>query len=108
MTLKTQVMSLTIDGQSTTFSGADFQEINVNSGGSVGLITWGERVGYDNVVFRDLTGIFNDGFEGLGEGAVCTEDSQCAGGLLCCYPCGIPGCENQCTVPVNNSCLLVP
>lgn len=58
-----QVMSLTIGTESTTFTGVDFQEININSGGSIGLITWGERVGYDNVVFRDLSAIFSDGFE---------------------------------------------
>ena len=58
-----QVMSLTVGDQSATFTGADFQEINVNSGGSIGLITWGERVGYDNVVFKDLSAIFSDGFE---------------------------------------------
>lgn len=104
----TQVISLTIDDLTTTFTGADFQEININSGGSVGLITWGERVGYDNVVFKDMSDIFSDGFEGLGEGSVCTEDSQCASGLLCCYPCGIAGCENQCSVPVDGSCLAVP
>ena len=60
-----QVMSLTIGTQSVTFTGADFQEININSGGSIGLITWGERVGYDNVVFIDLSAIFSDGFEDL-------------------------------------------
>lgn len=52
--------------------------------------------------------IFSDGFEGLGEGSVCTENSQCASGLLCCYPCGIAGCENQCTVPVNEICPAYP
>lgn len=103
-----QVMSLMIDGQSTTFSGVDFQEININSGGSIGLITWGERVGYDNVVFKNLSAIFSDSFEGFSAGSVCTEHAQCASGLLCCYPCGIPGCENQCTVPVEESCPVFP
>lgn len=50
-----QMVSLTVGGNSTTFTGVDYQEININSGGSVGLITWGERVGYDNVVLTDLT-----------------------------------------------------
>jgi len=103
-----QVMSLTIDNQSTTFTGVDFQEININSGGSIGLITWGERVGYDNVVFKNLSPIFSDGFESLSEGMVCTENAQCESGLLCCYPCGIAGCENQCTVPVGESCPAFP
>ena len=61
----TQVMSLTIGTQSATFTGVDFEEININSGGSIGLITWGERVGYDNVVFKDLSAIFKDSFEDL-------------------------------------------
>ena len=101
-------ISLMVDGESITFSGADYQEINVNSGGSIGLITWGERVGYDNVVFKDLSTIFSDSFESLSEGSVCTENEQCASGLLCCYPCGIPGCENQCTVPADESCPVFP
>ncbi len=63
-----QVMSLTIGDQSATFTGVDFQEININSGGSIGLITWGERVGYDNVVFKDLSAIFKDSFEDLLKG----------------------------------------
>ena len=52
--------------------------------------------------------LFVDGFEGLREGSVCTENAQCVRGLLCCYPCGISGCENQCTVPVEESCPLFP
>jgi len=37
--------------------------------------------------------------EGLPAGAVCESDAECAEGLLCCYPCGIAGCPNRCTVP---------
>lgn len=50
-----QIMTLSLDGLTTTFTGADFLETNLNSGGALGLITWGERVGYDNVVLRDLS-----------------------------------------------------
>jgi hypothetical protein len=32
----------------------------------------------------------------------CASDADCAGGELCCYPCGIPGCSNACT-PVSGS-----
>jgi hypothetical protein len=34
----------------------------------------------------------------------------CAPGLLCCYPCGIPGCQNQCMQPDPNTnmCPLFP
>jgi hypothetical protein len=39
----------------------------------------------------------------------CTDQFQCPGGLLCCYPCGIPGCQNRCTPPANNGhCPLIP
>ena len=33
------------------------------------------------------------------ESSVCKEDLQCPPGLKCCYPCGIPGCENRCAQP---------
>lgn len=37
---------------------------------------------------------------GLGEGEVCQDQPDaCAPGLLCCYPCGIPDCENKCIKP---------
>jgi hypothetical protein len=32
----------------------------------------------------------------------CTSNSQCPRGQLCCYPCGIPGCQNQCMAPAPN------
>jgi len=50
-----QKMTLTLDALSVMFTGTDFAEINIQSGGSIGLITWGERVGYDNVVVKDLS-----------------------------------------------------
>lgn len=40
--------------------------------------------------------------EGLPEGAVCEADAECAEGLLCCYPCGIAGCPDRCTVPCGD------
>jgi hypothetical protein len=33
------------------------------------------------------------------EPGACTMDTDCPGGQLCCYPCGIPGCTNRCTDP---------
>lgn len=34
----------------------------------------------------------------LEEGDLCGGDlGECGRGLSCCYPCGIPGCENVCT-----------
>jgi hypothetical protein len=39
----------------------------------------------------------------LGEGEECGADveGECAPDLLCCYPCGIPGCHHVCTVPCD-------
>ena len=70
-----------------------------------------------NLVFAP---IFADDFEsgdtrtwstsaGLSEGSVCATDAQCATGLLCCYPCGIQGCDNVCSVPQpGGGCFMYP
>lgn len=50
-----QEMILTIDGVSTTYTGTQFQQLNQNTSGAIGLINTGERVSYDNVVVRDFT-----------------------------------------------------
>jgi hypothetical protein len=34
-----------------------------------------------------------------GSGAACQGDNDCQNGLKCCYPCGTPGCTNQCMKP---------
>ena len=39
--------------------------------------------------------------------------STCATGLVCCYPCGIPGCQNKCAAPCSGpgcagGCPIVP
>lgn len=64
--------------------------------------------GIDN----DCNGLVDDacGGGGLGEGEVCTPDPDpCAPGLLCCYPCGVPGCEFRCSQPApGGGCLLPP
>lgn len=42
-------------------------------------------------------------------GETCKLDGECQGGLKCCYPCGIDGCDNQCTVPeANGECPALP
>lgn len=42
-------------------------------------------------------------------GKACQNDSECAKGLKCCYPCGIPGCQNECMVPMpNGMCPMFP
>jgi hypothetical protein len=39
----------------------------------------------------------------------CTSNDQCPSGLLCCYPCGIPGCANACLRPAaDGNCPLFP
>jgi hypothetical protein len=38
----------------------------------------------------------------------CVTNADCAAGTLCCYPCGIPGCKNQCLTPMNGMCPLFP
>jgi hypothetical protein len=46
---------------------------------------------------------------GLEAGAHCSDDSQCAAGLKCCYPCGIMGCSNECITPTaSGTCPLFP
>ena len=46
---------------------------------------------------------------GLEAGAHCSSDLECATGLKCCYPCGIPGCSNECIPPgPSGDCPLFP
>lgn len=33
--------------------------------------------------------------QGAGTGP-CSSDAECGAGRMCCYPCGIEGCENVC------------
>lgn len=46
----TRTMMTSMAGYSTSFSGLDFDRINQNSGGGIGLISWGDNISYDNVV----------------------------------------------------------
>jgi hypothetical protein len=47
--------------------------------------------------------------QGLEAGAPCTMDSECSTGLKCCYPCGIPGCHNECIQPLaSGACPMFP
>jgi len=42
-------------------------------------------------------------------GQMCASDAECTGGLKCCYPCGIPGCVNECTISdAGGLCPLFP
>lgn len=53
-----QIMTISLNSVSQTFSGADFLSVNTTGFGShlgIGMMTWGERVSYDNVVVRDFS-----------------------------------------------------
>jgi hypothetical protein len=39
---------------------------------------------------------------------VCTTSADCPAGQLCCYPCGIDGCDWICMTPVRNRCPFFP
>ncbi|HEV3189368.1 MAG TPA: hypothetical protein VGY54_02665 [Polyangiaceae bacterium] len=48
---------------------------------------------------------------GAGDGAPgtqCGAAAECMAGLLCCYPCGVAGCHNQCMAPVQGRCPMIP
>jgi hypothetical protein len=39
----------------------------------------------------------------------CTTNADCPSGEICCYPCGIDGCEKACTTPWRgNRCPPIP
>jgi hypothetical protein len=44
-----------------------------------------------------------------GAGTACQSDNECQPGLKCCYPCGIPGCQNSCMAPdPSGQCPMFP
>jgi hypothetical protein len=53
----TQQMTVSLNGVSVTYGGLAFDAANSASGigGGLGVISWGERVSYDNVVVTDYT-----------------------------------------------------
>ena len=51
----TRTMTTTLNSFSQTFTGVDFDAINRNSGGKIGLISWQDHQYYDNVVLTDLS-----------------------------------------------------
>lgn len=64
----------------------------------------------DIIVTPDATSETGGGAQ-VGEPCMSVED--CAAGLACCYPCGIPGCKNKCQVPCTgpgcpNGCMAIP
>lgn len=52
-----QSMTVSLDNTSATYTGANFGIANLASGvgGSLGVVSWGERVTYDNLVMTDFT-----------------------------------------------------
>jgi hypothetical protein len=73
-----------------------------------------DRQRYCNVCSANMVGVdTSNGTECStgdgGAGTLCGSDFECAPGLKCCYPCGIPGCENQCMTPApDGHCPLFP
>jgi len=51
-----KIMTVALDGASEVFTGAQFDIANnlIGPGGQLGVISWGERVTYDNVVVTDF------------------------------------------------------
>ncbi len=37
------------------------------------------------------------------EGETCGSDVECQSGLKCCYPCGQPGCDDECSSMLDNN-----
>lgn len=48
-----RIMKVNLDNFSNTFTGANFDEINKNSGGGIGLISGKDNITYDNVVLKN-------------------------------------------------------
>jgi hypothetical protein len=48
--------------------------------------------------------------DGGAAGTQCLDDTECADGLKCCYPCGVPDCFNQCMEPdmMTGDCPMFP
>ncbi|MBI5440570.1 MAG: hypothetical protein HY900_05080 [Deltaproteobacteria bacterium] len=42
-------MTVSLDGYAVMFTGADFDLINQNTGGGIGLMSWSDDLTYDNV-----------------------------------------------------------
>lgn len=64
---------------------------------------------YCNVCEANSQGIDTSDDKSCMAGNPCATDQECAPGLKCCYPCGIPGCTNQCTVPTaSGECPMYP
>jgi hypothetical protein len=38
----------------------------------------------------------------------CASSADCPSGQLCCYPCGIDGCNRVCMKPMNGHCPFFP
>ena len=50
-------MTVTLGANSTTFTGTNFDNINQNTGGGIGLITWNDHITFDNVLLSTPTAV---------------------------------------------------
>ena len=80
--------------------------------GSLGLAGCGDDDGGDAMDAATTDASTVDGGAGRQSGETCGQSAsgaRCASGLMCCYPCGIPGCEFRCEpVPPHGACLPRP
>jgi len=56
--------------------------------------------------FPNCWGVCVKSSGGVGDpcGPSLASSPDCNPGLLCCYPCGVAGCDNVCTVPIDGQC----
>jgi len=47
-------MTISLNNNSITYTGSTFDQVSSNQGGQIGLVTWGERIQYDNVVLSTV------------------------------------------------------
>jgi hypothetical protein len=64
---------------------------------------------YCNACTANTNGVDISGDTSCIPGGACQSDAECSTGQKCCYPCGVPDCENQCMAPApDGDCPLFP
>jgi hypothetical protein len=94
-----------LDLSGTPESATQQSEAAAEAASSGGLIVAGTLSGSS----LDATQLYRKVTHGGDAGDACDATSDCAPGLLCCYPCGVAGCHDQCMAPTTgNQCPLFP